>query len=102
MCPTPYVFQNKNKRARIFICFGISPTVLHVVAEVNNLAFVNGYWLLCIFSELFLLDSIIYLFLVYLEMLLVFQTTQCGLVNSDYWVVKWKVCARNWSQVDMM
>jgi len=76
--------KTKYKRARIFVCSGISPTVLHVVAMVNNLAVVNGYWLLCIFSELFLLDSVIYLFLVYLMMLLVVQTTQCGLVSGAY------------------
>jgi len=82
MCPAHDVFQ--NKRARIFVCSGISPIVLHVVAVVDNLAVANGYWLLCICSELFLLDSVIYLFLVYLKMLLVVQTTQFGLVNSDY------------------
>lgn len=76
--------KTKNKRARIFVCSGISPTVFHVVAVVNNLAVVNGYWLLCIFSELFLLDAVICLFLVYLKMLLVGQTTQCGLLGSDY------------------
>jgi len=81
MCPTP---NQKNKRARIFVCSDISPTVLHVVAVVDNLAVVNGYWLLCIFSELFLLDSVIYLFLVFLKMLWLVQTTQCELVNSDY------------------
>lgn len=59
--------KTRNKRARIFVCCGISPTVLHVVAVVNNLAVVNGYWLLRVFSELFLLDSVIYLFLVYLK-----------------------------------
>jgi hypothetical protein len=43
MCPTHDVFQ--NKRARIFVCFGVSPTVLRVVAVVDNLAVVSGYWL---------------------------------------------------------
>ena len=32
--------KTKNKRARIFVCSGIFPTVFHVVAVVNNLAVV--------------------------------------------------------------
>jgi hypothetical protein len=46
MSPTHDVFQ--NKRARMFVCSGVSPAVLRVVAVVDNLAVMNGYWL-CIF-----------------------------------------------------
>jgi len=45
--------KTKNKRARLFVCSDISPTVLHVVAVVDNLAVVNGYWLLCILVSYF-------------------------------------------------
>jgi hypothetical protein len=72
--------KTKNKRARIFVCSGISHTVLHVVAVVDNLAVVSGYWLFCIFSKLFLLDSVIYLF--------IFGVFKDTVSSSDYtmWV----------------
>lgn len=76
--------KTKNKRARIFVCSGISPTVLHFVAVVDNLAAVNGYWLLCIFSELFYWIQLFIL-------LFICGVFKDAVISSDYtlWVSVW-------------